>query len=174
MTSTYSDALVAELARIHAIAWECHDVSPTASIEPDVDDHDRAAMCAVLDHLMELGWRHLPSLRFQGSSATIDMRHLESYVGRRFRVGARPFRRDEYGRKRSDTQLTPGELVTLRRDDQYGEFIDLQGDVRVERVAESDGALWCISPECLVGPVEEADGGPVTLRREMTYGGEQV
>lgn len=64
---TYSDALVDEMARIHAIAWECHDVSPTATVEPDVDDHDRAAIRAVLDHLVARGWTPPPCPRCHGT-----------------------------------------------------------------------------------------------------------
>lgn len=54
--TTHSDALVDELALVHAIAWECHDISPVATCEPEVNDHDRAAMRAVLGHLLAQGW----------------------------------------------------------------------------------------------------------------------
>lgn len=52
----YDDHLVNDLARVYAIAWECHDLGPTATFEPAIDDDDRAGIVAVLDRLIALGW----------------------------------------------------------------------------------------------------------------------
>lgn len=155
MTS-HDPNLIADLACVYAVAWECHDLGEGVTFDPEPDDNDLAALSAVLDRLTELGWRpsedppttcdrcgrHLPCRHCppaEDIEAKIEASSLGTPEAKRLRASADPalvagvMRRY---RQLAETGTRKERAVTRPEFGEEPEYLDV--DVHVPDLTEED------------------------------------